>query len=79
MTRVFAIIIVTIYLSVSFVSCKKDTKIDLSDNAPSSIYSSANISVFATSNNLAIIWDSLNNTNAAGNIYSVQNINFYNR
>ena len=59
------------------VSCKKDTKTDLSNITPSNIYSSANISVIAKSDNLEIIWDSLNNTNAAGNIYSVQNINFY--
>ena len=58
-------------------SCKKDTKIDLNNSTPSSIYSSANISVITKSDNLAVIWDSLNNTNAAGNIYSVQNINFY--
>ncbi len=62
---------------VIFASCKKDTKIDLSNDAPSSIYSSANISVIAKSDNPPVIWDSLNNTNAAGNIYSVQNINFY--
>lgn len=67
--------LVTIFVILT--SCKKDTKIDLSNDAPSSIYSSANISVIAKSDNHAVIWDSLNNTNAAGNIYSVQNINFY--
>lgn len=62
---------------VTIISCKKDTKIDVSNNTTSNEYSSANISVITKSDNLAVIWDSLNNTNAAGNIYSVQNINFY--
>lgn len=67
--------LVTILVNIA--SCKKDTKTDLKNNTPSSIYSSAKISVLTTNGNIEVIWDSLNNTNAAGNIYSVQNINFY--
>lgn len=70
-------VVFSIAIVAFFFSCKKDTITTPGNNIPSSHYSSANISIFTKSNNLSIIWDSLNNINAAGNIYSVHNINFY--
>lgn len=40
-------------------------------------YSKAKISLVLKSGNAKIIWDSINNTNASGNIYSVESLQFY--
>ncbi|MBN8692082.1 MAG: hypothetical protein J0L69_02745 [Bacteroidetes bacterium] len=40
-------------------------------------YSKAKFSLILKNANTTIIWDSLNNTNAAGNIYSVESLQFY--
>lgn len=40
-------------------------------------YSSAQFYITVKNNNTVITWDSLNNINTAGNIYSVHNINMY--
>ena len=42
--------LVTILVNIA--SCKKDTKTDLKNNTPSSIYSSAKISVLTTNGNI---------------------------
>lgn len=64
-------------ITVMFISCKKDTIISTDNSTLSSLYSSANILIIIKNNNLSITIDSLNNINAAGNIYSTHNVNFY--
>lgn len=58
-------------------SCKKDT-IKTEDPIPvESNLTSAEIIVSLKNNSSTVIWDSLNNVNAAGNIYSIKKVNFY--
>lgn len=73
LSKLFVLGFLTVYIA----SCKKDT---LKTEEPVSIennLSSAKIVVLLKNNNIPIIWDSLNNTNAAGNIYSIHTVNFF--
>lgn len=58
-------------------SCKKSTTQTPACNSTDEAYSSANITVYLNCNSNPIIYDSLNNTNSSGNIYSIHNVNFY--
>lgn len=65
------------FFTTFIISCKKDT-IKTEDPIPvESNLSSAEITVSLKNSSSNVIWDSLNNVNAAGNIYSIQKVNFY--
>ncbi|MCA0429994.1 MAG: hypothetical protein LCH32_05775 [Bacteroidetes bacterium] len=59
------------------VSCKKDKSNKQESNTLGISYSDVQFNITTQSNNPTIILDSLNNTNAAGNIYSIHKLNMY--
>lgn len=66
-----------LFAAVLIVSCKRDKKITPENNPVENPYSSAHFSVVIKSGVSSIIWDSLSNINAAGNTYSIHNLNMY--
>lgn len=63
--------------SALIISCKRDKKIEPIGNTFENPFSSAKFYINVKSNSAPIEWDSLNNINAAGNTYSIHNINMY--
>lgn len=66
-----------IITSLCFASCKKDKTSELGNNTSEIPQCSIQFYVTVKSNNLSVIWDSLNNINAAGNIYSINKLNLF--
>lgn len=69
-----ALIIIT---TLFFASCKKDKNNAQENNTLGISNSTLQFNITIKSNNPTIIWDSINNTNAAGNKYSVHKLNLY--
>ena len=72
-TRLFIILFITLTMS----ACKKDTKVPDKVEEPESTTSTVSFSFIPKNGTQALLWDSISNTNAAGNQFSVNTINLY--
>ena len=71
--RLFIIMFITVIMS----ACKKDTKVPDKVEEPESTTTSVTFSFIPKNGAQTLLWDSISNTNAAGNQFSVNTINLY--